>query len=88
MEIYEDRVRDLLYDPSQGEAQGYNPNDLVVREDEDGRTIIDSVELIPVTDEEQIYAKKEVTNSKRYTLGCARLKRRARFARTVTLSLN
>ena len=60
VEIYEDRVRDLLFDASSCEAVGFNPNDLAVREDEEGRTFVEGVELIPVTHEEQIYSKKEV----------------------------
>ena len=61
MEIYEDHVRDLLYDPASGEAEGYNPNDLPIREDvNEGRTIIENVMQIQVNEEEMIYAKKEV----------------------------
>ena len=64
VEIYEDRVRDLLCESSKGDPQGYNPNDLAVREDEEGKTFIENVELVQVTDQEQIYAKKEVRASK------------------------
>ena len=67
MEIYEDRVRDLLHDPSQGQPpQGINSNDLVVREDEDGKTIIDGVEFFSVTGEEEIYARKEEGERRRH----------------------
>ena len=67
VEIYEDRVRDLLYDPSQGPpSQGINPNDLVVREDEEGKTFIDGIDVIAVTGEEEIYAKKEEGERRRH----------------------